>query len=203
MKFTIILSFALLVSFSALAQKETPAKSCCSPMLASLTTQQEALPETSIYQFDHQWKNQFNQPFQLADLKGNPVVMTMIFTHCEYACPMMVNDLKKVEKEFTKKHKDVKFVLISFDHLRDTPERLLEYAKAQNLSDNWILLHGDAEQVKEISLVLDISYEQMESGAFAHANKKLVLDKNGTIVFSLDGLQTKPKPVVEAVNKVL
>jgi protein SCO1/2 len=172
-------------------------------MLAVNTTQKEVLPETSIYQFDHTWKNQYEQSFQLADLKGNPVVITMIFTHCEYACPMMVNDLKKVEKEFTKKHEDVKFVLISFDHIRDTPERLLEYAKAQNLSDNWILLHGDAEQVKEISLVLDISYEQMESGAFAHANKKLVLDEDGTIVFSMDGLQTKPKPVVEAVNKVL
>ncbi len=146
-------------------------------MLASHTAQKEVLPETSIYQFDHTWKNQYNKPFQLTDLKGNPVVMTMIFTHCEYACPMMVNDLKKVEKEFTQKHDDVKFVLISFDHLRDTPERLQEYAEAQNLGENWILLHGDAEQIKEISLVLDISYEQMESGAFAHANKKLVLDK--------------------------
>lgn len=203
MKLAVIFSFVFFISFSALAQKGTTAKSCCSPMLASLTTQQEALPETSIYQFDHQWKNQFNQPFQLADLKGNPVVMTMIFTHCEYACPMMVNDLKKVEKEFSKKHKDVKFVLISFDHLRDTPERLQEYAKDQGLGENWILLYGDAEQVKEISLVLDISYEQMESGAFAHANRKLVLDKEGSIVFSMDGLQTKTKPIVDALNKVL
>jgi len=203
MKLVIIFSFALLVSFSALAQKDTPAKSCCSPMLATNSPQQETLPETSIYQFDHQWKNQYNQSFQLADITGKPVVMTMMFTHCEYACPMMVNDLKKVEKELTKKHEDVKFVLISFDHLRDTPERLQEYAKTQGLGENWILLHGDAEQIKEISLVLDISYEQMENGAFAHANKKLVLDKDGSIVFSLDGLQTKPKPIVEALNKVL
>jgi len=203
MKLAIIFSFALLISFSALAQKDTSAKSCCSPMLAVNSPQQQTLPETSIYQFDHQWKNQYNQSFQLADLKGKPVVMTMIFTHCEYACPMMVNDLKKVEKELTKKHEAVKFVLISFDHLRDTPERLQEYVKAQGLGENWILLHGDAEQIKEISLVLDISYEQMENGAFAHANRKLVLDKDGSIVFSLDGLQTKPKPIVEALNKVL
>jgi protein SCO1/2 len=203
MKFTLLFSIALLVSLSAFAQKETSVKSCCNPMLAANTTQKETLPGTSIYQFDHSWKNQYNEAFQLIDLKGKPVVMTMIFTHCEYACPMMVNDLKKVEKEFTKKHEDVKFVLISFDHLRDTPERLKEYAETQNLGENWILLHGDAEQIKEISLVLDISYEQMESGAFAHANKKLVLDENGSIVFSLDGLQTKAKPVVEAVNKVL
>ncbi len=60
------------------------------------------------------------------------------------------------------------------------------------MGENWILLHGDAEQIKEISLVLDISYEQMESGAFAHANKKLVLDKNGSIVF-FHSTDYKPK----------
>lgn len=202
MKIAVVFSFAVLLSFSALAQNG-PAKSCCSPLAASPTTKQQDLLETSIYQLDHQWENQYNQPFQLVELKGKPVVMTMIFTHCEYACPMMVNDLKNIEAQLTKKHKDVEFVLISFDHLRDTPERLLEYAKAQGLGENWILLHGDAEQVKEISLVLDISYEQMENGAFAHANKKLVLDKEGTIVFELDGLQTKPKAILDALNKVL
>jgi len=202
MKIAVVFSFAVLLSFSALAQSG-PAKSCCSSLAASPTTKQQDLLETSIYQLDHQWKDQYNQPFQLVELKGKPVVMTMIFTHCEYACPMMVNDLKNIEVQLTKKHKDVEFVLISFDHLRDTPERLLEYAKAQGLGENWILLHGDAEQVKEISLVLDISYEQMENGAFAHANKKLVLDKEGTIVFELEGLQTKPKAILDALNKVL
>ncbi len=201
MKKSIYLSLVILLSFSAYSQESKTEKASPSKTVNSTDSKQDVLPETSIYQLNHQWKDQFNQPFKLVDLMGNPVVITMMFTHCEYACPMMVNDLKLIKSQLPKKHKDIKFVLISFDHLRDTANRLLEYAKTQGLDENWILLHGDAEQIKEISVVLDISYEQMENGSFAHSNKKLVLDKTGTVVFSIDGLQTDPYLVISALNK--
>jgi len=193
------LTVLMLISFSAVAQQGK----CCSKSSVATKKKMVQLPETSIYQLDHQWENQFGNNIQLADLQGNPVILTMIFTHCEYACPMMVNDLKQIESQFTDKHNKTNFVLISFDHERDTPERLREYANVQGLGDKWILLHGNAEQIKEISLVLDISYEQQNNGSFAHANKKFVLDKNGIILFEQEGLQTKAEPIIRALNKTL
>jgi len=194
-----ILTALMLISFSAVAQQGK----CCSTVSTTTKEKTVQLPETSIYQLDHQWENQFGKSIQLADLQGNPVILTMIFTHCEYACPMMVNDLKQIENQFSDKHSKTKFVLISFDHERDKPERLSEYAMVQGLGSNWLLLHGNAEQIKEISLILDISYEQLENGSFAHANKKFVLDQNGTILFEQEGLQTKAEPVLKALNKLL
>jgi protein SCO1/2 len=194
-----VLIALMLIGFSAQAQQGK----CCSPSSTPTNEKTVQLPETSIYQLDHQWENQSGKSIQLADLQGNPVILTMIFTHCEYACPMMVNDLKQIESQFTDKHSKTKFVLISFDHERDTPERLRDYASVQGLGENWLLLHGNAEQIKEISLVLDISYEQLENGAFAHANKKFVLDQNGIILFEQEGLQTKADPVLKALNKLL
>ncbi|MDA3942274.1 MAG: SCO family protein [Bacteroidetes bacterium] len=203
MKSITFLLFALALSFSACKEQAAEKNSCCSTKPAMAQKTSGVLPEASLYQLNQQWKNQNGEPVQLSDFKGIPVVMTMIFTHCEYACPMMVNDLKMVEDQFTEKHQNVKFVLISFDHERDTPDRLLEYAKTQQLGENWVLLHGQAEQVKELAMVLDISYEQLENGAFAHANKKFVLNAQGELVFSQEGLQTKAEPVLKALNKLL
>ncbi len=181
-------------------------KQCCSTdkKQEKATDLNAQLPGTSVYQLEDVWTTHEGNELLLNQLAGKPVVLTMIFTHCEYACPMMVNDLKKIEASFSEEDRKLfTFVLLSFDHLRDNPERLKEYAITQGLGDNWILLHGDANQVKELSVVLNISYEMMENGSFSHSNRKLVLDSQGTIVYSQEGLQTKSEPVVVALKRLL
>lgn len=184
--------------------KREEVKSCCSINKSLIATQETVLlPGNSVYNLDRKWQNQNGEKISLAELSGNPVLMTMIFTHCEYACPMMVNDLKKIEASFSEVERDrFRFVLVSFDDQRDTPKRLKDYAEVQNLGKNWILLYGDAEQVKELSVILQISYNKLEDGSFSHANRKLVLDQNGTIVFGQDGLQANSAPVVAAIRNV-
>jgi protein SCO1 len=181
-------------------------KQCCSTdkKQEKATDLNAQLPSTSVYQLEDAWTTHEGNQLLLNQLAGKPIVLTMIFTHCEYACPMMVNDLKKIEANFSEEErKEFSFVLVSIDHLRDNPERLKEYAITQGLGDNWTLLHGNANQVKELSVVLNISYEMMENGSFSHSNRKLVLDSKGNIVYSQDGLQTKSEPVTEAIRKLL
>ncbi|PKP53472.1 MAG: hypothetical protein CVT92_04040 [Bacteroidetes bacterium HGW-Bacteroidetes-1] len=184
--------------------KKEEVKSCCSTNKSLIAAQETVLlPDNSVYNLDRKWQNQNGEKVSLAKLSGSPVIMTMIFTHCEYACPMMVNDLKKIEASFSEVERDrFRFVLVSFDDQRDTPKRLKDYAEVQNLGKNWILLHGDAEQVKELSVILQISYNKLEDGSFSHANRKLVLDQNGIIVFGQDGLQANSWPVVGAIRNV-
>lgn len=202
-KKTVLFSLLILALVSCNESKEKE-KECCSTKSGKLTEHPVETPETSVYQLGGEWTDQQGTQFTLESLAGNPVVMTMIFTHCEYACPMMINDLKLIENQFSPAEREqTRFVLVSFDHLRDTPERLHDYAQSQGLGDNWILLHGSADQVKELSVVLNISYEQMENGSFSHANRKFVLDKSGTIVFAQDGLQAKSEPVAKAVRDLL
>lgn len=202
-KKTVLFSLLILAMMSCNESKEKE-KECCSTKPGKLTEHPVETPETSVYQLSGEWTDQHGNELSLETLAGNPVVMTMIFTHCEYACPMMVNDLKLLENQFSPaERKQTRFVLVSFDHLRDTPERLHEYAQSQEMGDNWILLHGSADQVKELSVVLNISYEQMENGSFSHGNKKVILDKNGTIVFVEEGLQRAPDAVVRRLQELI
>lgn len=186
----------------ACQQKESA--SCCS-MSTQPKNEKEVtkLPETSLYQLDDAWQTQKGKELKLEEFAGKPTVITMIFTHCEYACPMMVSDLKAVESQFTAEERNkFQFVLVSFDHIRDTPERLATYAAAQKLGDNWTLLHGSADQIKELGVLLNISFEQLENMQFAHANHKTILDKTGTIVYSIEGLETGREEIASELRKV-
>ncbi len=187
-------------------EKKEEVKQCCNTKNEQKVTKDliDQLPGTSVYQLDGDWTSHKGKPLKLNQLTGKPVVLTMIFTHCEYACPMMVNDLKMIEQEFSSQERnEFNFVLVSFDYVRDKPERLESYAVSQGLDDNWILLHGGESQVKELSVTLNISYEMLENGSFSHTNRKLVLDKQGRIVYSQNGLQTNREPVVEAIRSLL
>ncbi|RPI75687.1 MAG: hypothetical protein EHM47_01905, partial [Ignavibacteriales bacterium] len=47
--------------------------SCCDEM------ETEEISEESLYQLESEWKNQENESFQLKELEGKKVVMTMFF----------------------------------------------------------------------------------------------------------------------------
>lgn len=176
---------------------ESASAACCSSMPA---TAADELPDLSVYHLDGKWNNQVGEQVELKDFSGKPVLLTMFFSHCEYACPLLVHDMKAIENKLDAKRDDLTFLLVSFDHKRDTPDRLKVYAESQDVGANWVFLHGDAAQVKALSVVLGINYEELENGQFAHSNRKLVLDDEGVIIFQQDGLQTKAAPVVTALQ---
>lgn len=180
-------------------QKET---TCCSSANnVQNEVENEELPGGSIYHFNHEWTDANKETIRLADFTGKPVVITMIYTHCGYACPMMMQDLKKIAAQFSGNEQlPFELVLISFDHLRDTPERLKNYASDQELSTQWHLLHGDADQIKELSVALGISFEIDGEGNISHGNKKLLLNSGGEIVFEQNGLETDTDVFAEQIR---
>ena len=63
---------------------------------------------------------------RLSSLAGKPVLMTMIYTHCAYACPLMVSDLKKTEALFTETEREqFRIVLVSFAIPLGSPRRVV------------------------------------------------------------------------------
>ena len=161
----------------------------------------EVLDDESIYQVPGNWRNQDDEPFQLTDLNGKIPVVSMVFTHCGYACPRLVADMQNIEDQLPKgKKEDVVFVLITFDTERDHPERLKSFAKEMALSKNWILLHGEDEDVRTISMLLDIKYKKQPNGDFAHSNSIVLLDKKGVIQSKTEGLGTNPQSILNKLQ---
>jgi protein SCO1/2 len=158
---------------------------------------------TSIYQLPGLWTDQHDRRLELGRLKGKVQVMAMIFTHCGYACPRIVQDMKAIQDSLPDAEKNnVGFVLVSFDTQRDDPAQLQRFAEQQALDGHWILLHGSSRQVRELSMLLDIKYRQTGDNGFTHSNSILILDNQGTVRTSLDGLEPQTGTAIDLIHRL-
>lgn len=159
--------------------------------------------ENSIYQFNGEWTNSQNEKMKLKDLEGKVQLVAMVFTHCGFACPRMIDNIKQVEKELPGKIKDkIGFVLVTFDVERDTPEKLRKYASEKHLDSHWTLLHGDEEQVRTLSMLLDVQYNELSGGMFNHSNILTILDQYGNISKQFEGLDINSKEVLNVIEQL-
>ena len=175
--------------------------SCCSTNLAGTETS-APLSERSLYQLESIWTNDSGKPFRLAELRGRPQIMVMFFTSCQYACPILVHDLKRIEAALPEHVRSrTGFVLASFDTERDTPAALATYRERQQLPrDRWTLLHGRPDDVLELAALLGVQYKQGARGQFSHSNVITVLNAEGEIVHQQIGLNQDIQPTVSVAE---
>lgn len=196
---SIIPTFCLFLLMSCSSEtKNTDADTKPQENTATDATSQKS---NSIYQVPLEWHSHKGDTLNLDTLEGRIPIMAMVFTNCGYACPRMVADLKNIKEKIPADKKDeVVFVLVSFDTERDTPERLKKYADEMQLDGNWLLLHGNEDEVRTLSMLLDVQYKRQPSGDFAHSNKIILLDKKGEIVAEVDGLGSDPSPILDKLQ---
>src|SRR4030095_692517 len=68
-------------------------RSCCSKELRA----DAPLTDKSLYQVTSTWTNDARASVQLASFRGRPTITTMFFANCEFACPILVNDMKRID----------------------------------------------------------------------------------------------------------
>jgi len=167
---------------------------CCAtntaPPCCAATEAVATLTDKSLFQTESKWTTDTGKQITLAELKGRPQVIVMFFTSCQYACPIIVNDMKRVEAALGPKMRPhVGFTLVTFDTRRDTPQVLSDYRATQNLSaKTWTLLRGKSDDVLELAALLGVKYKEDASGQFAHSNIITVLNAQGEIVHQQVGL---------------
>lgn len=167
------------------------------------SSQQAELSKESIYQLDGQWQDQEGDTFKLSELKGKIPIVAMIFTSCGYACPRIVADLKNIRDNISQaKQDEMRYVLVSFDTERDQPEKLKKFSQEMQLDDQWILLHGNENDVRELSMLLGVNYKKMPDGNFAHSNEITLLNKKGEIVAQVEGLGVDAQGIIEKVKEL-
>jgi protein SCO1 len=157
----------------------------------------------SIYQSTGEWHNQHGDTLRLSAFKGKIPVVAMVFTRCTFACSRIVADIQNIEKQLPRDKTDqVVFVLVSFDSQRDQPARLKAFASQMQLDDRWVLLHGNEEEVRELSMLLDVKYKKQPNGDFAHSNGITLLNSQGAIVTRIEGLGVNPRPLLEEMKSL-
>ncbi|MFA6024859.1 MAG: SCO family protein [Ignavibacteriaceae bacterium] len=175
---------------------DTTKKSCCSEDFEA-----SEFSEKSVYQLTGNWTDQNNKLIQLGKFQGKKVVLAMFFASCTYACPIILNDMQKIEKSLSnEKLAETQFVFLSIDPERDTPEKLLQYAKRKNLDlHRWSLLSGKNDDILEIAALLGFKYRKEANGDFSHTNIITLLNEKGEIAFQLIGLNQDVKEIFKKI----
>jgi protein SCO1 len=127
-------------------------------------------------------------------------VVVMFFASCEYACSVLVNDLKRIEAALPKDTRArTGFLLISFDTVRDAPEVLRAFRQRMELpEERWTLVTGRPDDVRELAALLGVRYQQDTRGQFAHSNLLTVLN-DGEVIHQHTGLNRPVDKVVRAI----
>jgi len=171
--------------------------SCCDEV------ESEEFSESSLYQLESEWTDQDGKSFSLKDLEGKKIVLTMFFASCTYACPILVNDMKKIETVLNKEDKfsSYELVLISIDPERDTSEKLKDFANKQNLDlKRWKLLSGKSGDIMELAAVTGFKYKKDKNGDYSHSNLITFLNEEGEIIHQQVGLN---QDITAAAEKLL
>lgn len=193
-------ALALLVAGAANAADAGPS-SCCVPAALPATAN---FTDKSLYQTESKWTTDTGKRIKLGALKGKPQVVAMFFANCQYACPIIVNDMKRIEAALTPEQRaNVGFTLVSFDAKRDTPAALAAYRLTHALpADNWTLLHGEPDDVLELAALLGLQFKEDANGQFAHSNVITILNAQGEIVHQQIGLNQDIKETVRILRQL-
>lgn len=199
MKFSAAIHFAAAIGVLT-GCAHHPKSSCCTKP----ETATAALTDKSLYQTDATWTADTKKQIKLRDLGGRPQVVVMFFANCQFACPILVLDLKRIEAALPPDVRArVGFTLVSFDTKRDNPAMLAQYRRTHELAaDRWTLLHGQADDVLELAMLLGLKFKEDVNGQFAHSNLITILNAQGEIVHQQIGLNQDNAETVRLLRQL-
>ncbi|MBX2827290.1 MAG: SCO family protein [Flavobacteriaceae bacterium] len=116
--------------------------------------------------------------------KGKVYIAEFFFTTCPSICPIMNQNMVKVQNEFYG-NPNLGIASFSIDPEYDTPEVLREYAESYGITNpNWHLLTGDKDAIFKLAnegFNLYVGEGTEEMGGFEHSGYFALIDQEGNI----------------------
>ncbi len=164
----------------------------------------EPVREQSIYDLKLALVDQAGRSHGLDTFRGGPVIVTMFYGTCPYACPTLLSDIKAllaaVDPETRAR---TRVLLVTFDPERDTPEAMSALAAAHQVDrPEWRFARTTPEQARELAAVLGIRYKALENGMINHSSVITLLDGDGVIRHRSESLGRLDDQTVRALQRV-
>ena len=174
---------------------------CCQPVRG---IEPAALPPESIYQLDFAFQDDAGAVRQLAELRGQPTMVVMFFAQCSYACPLLVQDMRKIREGLSpEQHDQFRMLMVTFDTDRDTVEALHAYRDRMALDEQWELWRAGAADIRTLAMVLGVQFRREPNGDYSHSNLITLLDADGVLAHRRRGLEGGIPAASEAMVRLI
>lgn len=169
--------------------------------------------------------NQDGQPVSLSDYRGKLVLVYFGYTNCPDACPTTLGAWKSAQAALGAEADQVRFVFISIDPKRDTPDRLKEYLDF--FKAPFVGLTGSSQEIDDVAAAYlvfkysnapeyenpDHSHEHTDASdapvapnspsyQVYHSSLTYVIDRTGKVVLAFP-LDTPPQVITSDLQELL
>jgi len=86
--------------------------------------------------------DQFGKQVSLSQFRGQPVVLTFLYTHCPDVCPLTAEKLHTVMQNLGNDAQRVAVLAVSTDPKRDNINAALSFSKTHRMTEYWHYLVG-------------------------------------------------------------
>ena len=148
--------------------------------------------------------DQNDEPVSLASLRGHVLLLDFVYTHCPGPCPILTGSHVAVQRALPPALAEkVRFVSISLDPARDTPEALRQYATARGADlARWSFLTGAPGAVADVLERYGVGAKPAANGEIEHLVITYLIDAEGRIARRFAGLEHRAETLVAALAAV-
>lgn len=145
---------------------------------------------------------------------GTPVVLGTIYTNCPNVCPKITANMKEVRAGLADTA-NVQFVSVTFDPIRDTPNRLAEYRSKFDLDGtSWSFVTADTTTIRRLMNRLGVRHTVKGTNrafpdpdvdstyVYTHSDQITLIDGKGRVRAEYGGSQTPPKLIINDLKKI-
>jgi len=182
------------------------------PLLAARSVPVTENPELAASQAaigrvvgDHALIDADGTRFSFAELRGRPVVLSLVYTSCYAICSGLTVNLREVVKLARQALGPGSFTVLTvgFDTPNDTPERMRLYARERGVvTPDWIFASTDAATMERLMRDVGFSYKASPKG-FDHIIQTTVIDPGGRVALQVYGQDLRPPALVEPLKQLI
>ena len=154
---------------------------------------------------DYALTDEKGHALSLSDLRGKPLVLSMIYTSCYQICPMTTRHLAKVVDKARAALGEDSFnvAVLGFDTYNDSPQAMIQFAKKQGIDDSgWHLLSISPDTINALSKELGFEFFASPNG-FDHITQATVIDAEGRVYRQVYGEVFDTPLLVEPLKELV
>lgn len=149
--------------------------------------------------------NQNGKSISLDTFRGQPFVLTFVFTRCPVPnfCPRMSNNFEELQTAIKTGGgilAKTQLLSITLDPGYDTPKVLSDYAAFHHADSNiWTFATGDEKEIESLTRAFSV-YRQTEGGTISHGLATALINRDGKIERVWRGNAWTPAEITAAIQ---
>ena len=145
------------------------------------------------------------QALSMDDLRGKPLVLSLVYTSCYQICPMTIRNLAKVVDKARDALGENSFnvAVLGFYVYNDSPQAMIHFARKQGIDNRgWRLLSISPDSINALSEELGFEFFSSPNG-FDHITQATVIDAEGRVYRQVYGEVIDTPLLVEPLKQLV